>query len=507
MGEPASQETLPASFGRYQVLEELGRGSMGIVYLCVDPRLARPVAVKAIKDTERSVSSMERYLERFRREAEAAGRLTHPDIVRIFDIAPSYLVMEYLEGQTLGQALAAGANINVRKAASLVLRIADALDYAHDHGIVHRDVKPGNVMLLPDGGIKVMDFGVAHLEESNLTAAGTVLGSYRYMSPEQMMGEPVDGRTDVFSLGTIAYEMLTGLSPYPARTITEVVSKVVDGKHVPPHQVDARIPPSLDAVFAKVFAPNPDQRHQRAMDFAREFFQGVQSILDLNVLHQAAASNEPPTEIDAGAVSLATRSGFLTVSRGTTSQSLLAVTGTGEREAMLMLDSDPPGAQVYLDGAPVGEAPVDGIEVTLGRHVVRMEAEGHRAVSAEVDVAKARPLKAITITLPRKDADAGKVRPGQFVELSPGVMPPRRVSGNAPAYPDFARERAMEGSPVVELWINEAGDVMDVAIVESAGALLDDAVLQAVAAWRFSPATLDGVPVSVRMTVQHLFRR
>jgi protein TonB len=124
-----------------------------------------------------------------------------------------------------------------------------------------------------------------------------------------------------------------------------------------------------------------------------------------------------------------------------------------------------------------------------------------------VEISKERPLKAITVTLPRKQERSAQVQPGEFVSLGPDVVPPRRLSGSAPAYPEFARERGMEGSPVVELWINETGDVMDVAIVESAGALLDDAVLQAVTGWRFSPATLGGVPVSIRMTVQHLFRR
>jgi TonB family protein len=160
-----------------------------------------------------------------------------------------------------------------------------------------------------------------------------------------------------------------------------------------------------------------------------------------------------------------------------------------------------------VDGSPVGQAPVSGLDVAFGRHVVRMEAEGREAVSSEVEVRRERPLKALTLTLPFPASSGGGVRPGQFVSFGPGVVPPRRSSGDIPAYPEAARERGLEGSPIVEVWVSETGDVIDVALVESAGAILDGALLEAVAGWHFAPATLNGVPVSVRVEVQHLFRR
>ena len=216
----------PAYFGRYQVLEELGAGAMGVVYLCVDSRLARPVAVKVLRENElMTEEEREQFRARFRHEAEAAGRLTHPDIVQIYDIGPTYLVMEFLEGRALGAFLKASGSFSVRQICSLVLRVADAIDYAHRHGIVHRDIKPANIMMMDDGSVKVLDFGVARLDSSNLTAAGTVVGSVQYMAPEQMMGERVDGRADVFSLAAVAYELLTGRAPFPGKTITEVVSR------------------------------------------------------------------------------------------------------------------------------------------------------------------------------------------------------------------------------------------------------------------------------------------
>ena len=176
----STSKSMPAYFGRYQVLEELGSGAMGVVYLCIDPRLARPVAVKVLKESEMmTAAEREQFHERFRHEAEAAGRLNHPDIVQIFDIGPSYLVMEFVEGRTLSTLLKGGAAVRIRELASVVLRMADAIDYAHRNGIVHRDIKPANVMLTNDGGVKVMDFGVARLESSTLTAVGTVVGSVR----------------------------------------------------------------------------------------------------------------------------------------------------------------------------------------------------------------------------------------------------------------------------------------------------------------------------------------
>jgi protein TonB len=186
---------------------------------------------------------------------------------------------------------------------------------------------------------------------------------------------------------------------------------------------------------------------------------------------------------------------------------VLASAAPTHREGLLLLDSDPAGARVYVDGLPVGQAPIAGMELAFGRHVVRMEADGREPVSAEVELKPERPLKAVAFTLPVPRSDDGSVRPGQFVPFGAGVNAPQRVSGALPAYPEAARERGLEGAPVVEVWVSETGDVMDVAILESAGATLDGALLEAVAGWKFAPATLRGVPVSVRFTIQHLFRR
>jgi len=338
--------------------------------------------------------------------------------------------------------------------------------------------------------VKVMDFGVARLESSTLTVAGTVVGSVRYMAPEQMMGERVDARADVFSLGAVAYEMLTGRAPFPGKTITEVVGQVVHGAYVPPRQVDDRLPEELNDVFGGVFAVSPDDRYPSAMDFARDLYAASEPVLGLHI--GPDPDHPPPSEVGTTMMAPTVR---------------LPAEAAAAREGVLLVDSEPEGAQVYLDGKPLGATPVAGIEVSFGRHVLRIEKEGREPVSAEVEVKREQPLKLLGFSLPVARAGREPLRRGQFVTFGPDVVPPVRVSGAVPDYPPAARERGMEGSPVVDIWVDEKGNVMDVAIVESAGAMLDGAVLEAVAGWKFRPATVGGTAVSVRMTLQHLFRR
>jgi serine/threonine-protein kinase len=499
-----TRQPVPTYFGRYQVLEELGSGAMGVVYLCVDSRLARPVAVKVIRESEHMTpAERDQFLGRFRQEAEAAGRLNHPGIVQIYDVGPSYLVMEYLDGKALSTVLKAGQACTVQEVCSIVLQVADAIDYAHKHGIVHRDIKPANIMMMEDGGVKVMDFGVARLESSTLTVAGTVVGSVRYMAPEQMMGERVDARADVFSLGAVGYEMLTGRAPFPGKTITEVVGQVVHGKYVPPRQVDDRLPDALGDVFGGAFAVRPADRYPSAMDFARDLYIASEPVLDLQI------GEEPdPGAAEVGTTLMAPATSTPPATTVTTRTVRGAEDGAaGGREGLVLIDSDPEGAEVFLDGKPVGVTPVEGVAVSFGRHVLRIEAAGRDAVSAEVEVKREQPLKALSFTLPRVRTGKEALRSGQFVAFGPDVTPPVRLSGPVPAYPPAALERGMEGSPVVEIWIDETGHVMDVAIVESAGAMLDGAVLEAVASWKFRPASVSDTPVSVRLTLQHQFRR
>lgn len=547
--------SLPTSLGRYQVVEELGRGAMGIVYLGVDPVIARPVAIKVVRESEQMTpAEVEQFQARFRHEAEAAGRLSHPDIVQVYDIGSNYMVMEFVEGRPLSAVLREGTSFSVRQVVALVQRAADAIDYAHRNGIVHRDIKPGNVMLLGAGGLKVMDFGVARLDTSNLTAAGSVIGSVRYMAPEQMMGEKVDGRADVFSLAAVAYELLTAEPPFPGDTITDVVSRVVRGAHVPPCAVESRLPPACDNVFARAFAKRPVDRHARALDFARDLAEAARPALDVVIVHQAHA--ELPTDADATAeergdadtetqpaarslvpaaaagpqpeqakATSATEAGVAEAAGSpepdtlegplfevpepapvrATARTVIMELSRSRREGVLLLESDPSGAAAFVDGVRVGTTPVPEHELRFGSHEVRLEAPDCEPATIELELLPERPMRAITVTLAPARPQDGSLRPGQFVALGPEVHPPCRVAGALPAYPAAARERGLAGAPVAEVWIGPTGEVMDLAIVESAGAILDGALLEAVVQWRFTPARLRGVPVSTRITVQHYF--
>ena len=489
--------SMPTAFGRYQVLEELGAGAMGIVYLCVDSRLNRPVAIKVMRESEfMTPAEREQFEVRFRHEAEAAGRLNHPDIVQVYDVGPSWMVMEFLEGVPLSVVLKRGERLSVRRVAELVTRVADAVDYAHRHGIVHRDIKPANIMLTDDGGLKVMDFGVARLDQSTLTALGTVVGSVRYMAPEQMMGERVDGRADVFSVAAVAYEMLTGKAPFPGKTITEVVSRVVHGTHVPPQKADDRLPEGLNTIFARAFAPRPADRYPRAADFARDLVAGAEPAFHLEV---APGPDVPPagrTEVPAPTATPA-----VTVPAGPAAPLLVETVETvlvdDEPRGLLLVEVEPAGATVELDGARVA-VPASGLALPLGGHALRLSHFGREEALFPIDVTGAHPVMRVSAVLPpRRTPDL----PPGFVPLAHDVVPPRRIAGALPTHPADVRSR---GSAVADVDVRETGEVLRVLRVEGDPRLVD-ALLEAIRGWRFAPATRGGVPVAVRLRVQHLF--
>jgi serine/threonine-protein kinase len=494
----SSPGPLPTEFGRYQVLEELGAGAMGVVYLCVDPRLSRPVAIKVMRGSEfMTAAERDQFEKRFRHEAEAAGRLTHPDIVQIYDVGPSWIVMEFLEGQPLSLLLKSGERLSVRRVVQLVARVADAVDYAHRHGIVHRDIKPANIMLLDDGAsVKVMDFGVARLEHSNLTALGTVVGSVRYMSPEQMMGERVDGRADVFSVAAVAYELLTGQAPFPGKTITEVVSRVVHGAHVPPRKADQRLPATLDAVFSRAFAPKPADRYPRAADFARDLLEACAPALDLEVAPAAGLASPVRTQVPAptSAPPAATISTAPRLEPGKLLETL--VLADRPHVGRLLVETAPAGARLVVDGDAVTDSAAleSGLELPFGAHVVRLSAEGHQDAECVVELSPGHPV--VHLQVPLRRAAGEKALEG-FLALGGDVAPPRRISGAWPSAPAGAEA----GVAIVDAYVRETGEVERV--VEVSGEKgLREALVRAVLGWRFRPAECKGAPVAARLRVQ-----
>jgi len=259
------------SLGKYEIRREIGRGAMGVVYEGYDPQIKRVVALKTVRADPTTGETSVVLVARFRREAQAAGRLNHPNIVSIYDFgedgAVSYIAMEFVKGRELKECFEANERFRIADIVRIMVQILGALDYSHRQGVVHRDIKPANIFLLPDGAVKVADFGIAHVDTSNLTQVGTVLGTPSYMSPEQIMGLPVDGRTDVFSAGVILYQFLTGERPFAGSPAT-TMQKVLKEDPLPPSTLNTQVLPVMDAVVRKELAKNAEERFQTAQEFA-----------------------------------------------------------------------------------------------------------------------------------------------------------------------------------------------------------------------------------------------
>ena len=261
--------------GRYEIVSELGRGAMGVVYKARDPKIDRFVALKTISLFGQAGDEEREFRERFFFEAQAAGRLVHPGIVTIFDVGEEpehrdpYIVMEYIEGQSLSKVLSGEKKkLPYSTALRLTEELAEALDYAHAQGVVHRDIKPANILVTGDGHAKIADFGIAKLNLAHLTVPGQVLGTPAYMSPEQLDGNHLDGRSDLFSLGVILYSMITGFRPFQGNSATTVCFKVANRDPVPATALDSELPPEFDAVISRAMAKDPAQRYQRGNEFA-----------------------------------------------------------------------------------------------------------------------------------------------------------------------------------------------------------------------------------------------
>ncbi|HMA88979.1 MAG TPA: serine/threonine-protein kinase [Burkholderiales bacterium] len=262
------------SIGRYRIVAELGRGAMGVVYKAVDPLLERPVAIKTVNMAlERD--GIERYEARFYQEARAAGGLSHPNIVTIYDIGKSgeiaYMAMEFIEGVELRSLIGEGRILPVAQAVSIAIQVAEGLAYAHQRGIVHRDIKPPNIMIMSNGMVKITDFGIARMRASEvLTQTGMMLGSPKYMSPEQVLGKRADFRSDIFSLGIILYEMLAGTAPFGGDNVTALMYQIVNLAPPAPSVLNFDVPELLDYIVAKMLAKSLDERYQSAGELAQD---------------------------------------------------------------------------------------------------------------------------------------------------------------------------------------------------------------------------------------------
>jgi len=260
--------------GRYEVIEELGQGAMGIVYKARDPKINRLLAIKTIRfSDEFEEDRLQEIKDRFFREAQIAGKLSHPSIVAVYDVGEdfdlSYLAMEFLNGENLQKHCRKDSLLPLRKVLYILAETAKALDYAHSQGVIHRDIKPANIMLLKDGKVKVTDFGIAKAVSDSQTKSGIVLGTPNYMSPEQINGQELDGRSDIFSVGVVFFELLTGQLPFHGKTLANLFYQITQGRHPSPRQINPKVPKPCEQMIDKALAKNPNQRFRSAGEFAK----------------------------------------------------------------------------------------------------------------------------------------------------------------------------------------------------------------------------------------------
>jgi serine/threonine-protein kinase len=606
-------------FGRYEVVAEIGQGAMGRVYKGFDPLTQRHVAIKAIKDEILAQDEKGEYVKRFQREARAAGGLSHPNIITIFDVGENYFVMEYLEGKNLLSILAERGPLSLEETLQIVSPVAGALVYAHSRGVYHRDIKPANIMVFPDNRPVLTDFGLAHLESTVMTTAGQFLGSPSYMSPEQIIGEEITPRADLFSLSVVTYEMLTGQKPFPGENITTVVYRVVHSAPLPPHQLNPALPREYEDIFAVALAKKPEERFPSFSDFVSAL-----NLKEFDRLLLPPSSKRPESEAESTLVSLVPdvapaeggeqetmalaaprvesessatsrnrtgrekSGGAFGIALGVAAAVALAVGGLvwlspGPAPLALTVQTDPEGAEVFVDGAAAGVSPLELSPIEEGEHLVRVTKDGFLPLEERFSVSASTPPEPLVLALqparislfvesvppgarvtidgteagrtPLEEvevepgqhevqveqngfevwrstvvAQAGESvnvvarlrskapapaatakdpvapRAGQLVELGPDDKPAKRISGDAPSYPPMARRRGQQGRVTVEFVLTEDGVPTELTVIESAGEILDTAVLESVANWRYEPAEKDGVKVRIKMRVRQTFR-
>ncbi len=274
------------TLGKYELRHVLGKGAMGTVYEGFDPIIARRVAIKTVRLPDADDVEAQDELARFKREAQAAGRLSHPNIVGVFDYGETpdlaYIVMEFVDGTTLKHVVDKKERFELAEIARLMESLMAGLQFSHDRGVVHRDIKPANIMLTQSGEVKIADFGIARIESSSMTQAGTMLGTPSYMSPEQFMGQTVDARTDLYSSGVMLYQLLTGEKPFEGG-LTAIMHKVLNTEPPPPSALSVTVPHAFDAVVKKAMAKRPEDRFASATEFSR-------------AIRDALEAKAPPTE-------------------------------------------------------------------------------------------------------------------------------------------------------------------------------------------------------------------
>ncbi len=375
-------------YGRYRIVAELGQGAMGIVYQAHDPQIDRMVALKVLRN-DRVVDH--EFVQRFVAEARAIGRLSHPNIVTVFDVGEDhgtiYIAMEFLEGHSL-DLLIDKTTFSPEKVVELGMQVAGALDYAHQQGIVHRDIKPGNIIISQQGQVKVTDFGIARIEGNSghqMTQMGEILGTPIYMPPEQVAGQPVDGRSDIYSLGVVLYELATGQQPFKGNNLTTLFNAIGNETPTTPHQLKPQIPAALSKVIMQCLNKSPGKRFQNGQSLSqalRGCFTGGQAPL---------TPIQPYPEkrrTDRTRIYLITLLGTLFIIGVLVFFFVFDREGTIPRpsiHAVLNVKSSPAGADIFLNGDQKGKTPYK-VKLPYGKYQVRLHLEGYEEWKTEINL-------------------------------------------------------------------------------------------------------------------------
>ena len=354
---------------------------MGVVYQAHDPQLDRLIALKVLRQDR--VTS-EDFVMRFLKEARALGWLSHPNIVTVYDVGQDhetiYIAMEYLEGSALNELIKEN-NLNLKEILHIGIQVAQALDYAHNRGIVHRDIKPSNIIVTKDAQVKITDFGIAHIEDPaahQQTQAGEILGTPIYMSPEQVMGQSVDGRSDLYSLGVILYELVTGKRPFAGENLTAIFRAVTTDRAIEPAEVDQSIPLPLSGLIMQALNKSPDERFQSGTQMAECFRRFVVEQEDPTMPREAEKrkSSHLVRNVFMAAIVVAIAFGVYLF---TASNSVVT--------ASLQVESIPEGAQVFIDSSFKGKTPLE-LDLPLGKHEVRLSLPNYYEWEAQLQLDK-----------------------------------------------------------------------------------------------------------------------
>ena len=369
-------------YGRYKILEEIGSGAMGVVYRAYDPLLKRTVALKVLRPDR--VMSHE-FIVRFQDEALAIGKLSHPNIVNVFDQGKEhgtlFIVMELLSGESL-QEIISKRRMNRQDAIDIGVQAADALDYAHQNGIIHRDIKPSNIIMLPNGQIKITDFGIAKIEDPEATRKtqyGQILGTPAYMSPEHFSAEKPDGRTDLFSLGIVLYEMITGVKPFKGANFAALSHSILHETPSAPESLDDNIPPVLSKAIMKSLMKNPEERFQTGEDMALEL---------KKCLYRRESDNKQKARRKKGyrpkMVALAIGLSIIASALGVIHYKSEIFP---QPSVTVKINSRPSDAQVFIDGILKGHTPMD-IDLAEGTYEVRVSKPNFHHWEVQINLKK-----------------------------------------------------------------------------------------------------------------------